>query len=34
VAVIVAVGLNGDGRHEVLGMAIYPSRPKPPPLQG
>jgi transposase-like protein len=30
VAVIVAVGVNGDGRHEVLGLAIGPRRPSGP----
>lgn len=29
VAVIVAVGVNSDGRREVLGMDIGPSRPRP-----
>jgi putative transposase len=29
VAVIVAVGVNGDGRRKVLGMAIGPPRPRP-----
>ena len=27
VAVIIAVGVNGDGRREVLGMAVGPRRP-------
>ncbi len=29
VAVIIAVGVNTDGRREVLGMDIGPSRPSP-----
>lgn len=34
VAVIVAVGVNGDGRREVLGMAIGPSEAETPAFAG
>ena len=29
VAVIIAVGVNGDGRREVLGMDVWPSEAEP-----